>query len=136
MFAKTRSVIVVALRLYVFTDPLVAGRPTATHLVGMLTEKVDQEHTSWTIAQVAPQRLQALADVGVGEVGEPDAMRAWVGEGRVGGAGTRELGVPLDDVADVDDDQERWPALVGRQCARVTLGLAAIARLRVDLPVH
>jgi hypothetical protein len=75
--------------------------------------------------RVAPQHLQALADAGLGEVGEFDAMRARVGERGVGGAGACEVGVQLDDVADIDDDQERRPALVGGQRASVAFGLAA-----------
>jgi hypothetical protein len=71
--------------------------------------------------------LQALADAGLGEVGEFDAMRARVGEGGVGGAGACEVGVQFDDVADIDDDQERRPALVGGQRASVAFGLAARA---------
>jgi hypothetical protein len=69
--------------------------------------------------------LQALADRFVGKIGEPDAVRARVGEGRVGGAGAGEVGVQLDDVADIDDDQEGRPALLGRQRAGVVFGLAA-----------
>ncbi len=42
----------------------------------------------------------------------------------------REVGVELDHVADVDDDQERRPALVGRQALGVGLGL--LARLAHD----
>jgi hypothetical protein len=72
--------------------------------------------------------MQALADAGLGEVGEFDAVRARVGEGRVGGAGAGEVGVQLDDVADIDDDQERRPALVGGQRAGVAFGLAAGAQ--------
>jgi hypothetical protein len=75
--------------------------------------------------RVAPQHLQALADAGLGEIGEFDAMRARVGEGGVGGAGACEVGVQFDDVADIDDDQERRPALVGGQRASVAFGLAA-----------
>gem|GEM_PF-2992592 len=75
--------------------------------------------------RVAPQHPQALAEAAFGEVGEPDAVRTRVGEGGIGGAGAREVGVQLDDLADIDDDQERRPALVGRQRAGVAFGLAA-----------
>ena len=40
----------------------------------------------------------------------------------------RELGVQLDDVADIDHHQEGRPALVGRQGAGVVLGLGAGAQ--------
>jgi hypothetical protein len=64
----------------------------------------------------------------VAQVGEPDAVRARVGERRVGGAGAGEVGVQLDDVADIDHDQEGRPAFVGRQGAGVVFGLAAGAQ--------
>ena len=51
-------------------------------------------------------------------------MRARIGKRRVGGAGAGELGVQLDDVADIDHDQERRPAFLGRQRAGVAFGLA------------
>jgi hypothetical protein len=51
-------------------------------------------------------------------------MRARVGEGRVGGAAAGEVGVQLDDVADIDHDQEGRPAFLGRQGAGVAFGLA------------
>ena len=54
-------------------------------------------------------------------------MRARVRERCVGGTGAGKVGVQLDHVADVDDDQERWPAFIGRQGAGVAFGLAASA---------
>jgi hypothetical protein len=62
------------------------------------------------------------------EVVEPDAVRARVGEGRVGGAAAAELGVQLDHVARRRPRHERRATLGGRQCARVLLGLAAGAQ--------
>ncbi len=75
--------------------------------------------------RVEPQGFEACAEVFVGKIGQADAVRARVGERRVGGAGAGEVGVQLDDVADVDDDQERRPAFFGRQGAGVAFGLAA-----------
>jgi hypothetical protein len=75
--------------------------------------------------RLAPDGLQTSEDRFVGELGKPDAVRARVGKRRVGGAGTGEVGVQFDDLADVDDDQERRPALVGRQRAGIAFGLTA-----------
>jgi hypothetical protein len=75
--------------------------------------------------RVFPDGLEAGADVVAGEVVELDAVAARVGKGRVAAAGAGEFGVELDDVADIDDHQEGRPAFVGRQVARVVLGLAA-----------
>ena len=74
---------------------------------------------------------QPLADARVAQVVQRDAVRARVGKGDVGCAAAGELGVELDDVADVDDDQERRPAFGGRQRAGVALGLPAGAQHRV-----
>lgn len=72
-----------------------------------------------------PDGGKARANVVAAQVGQPDAMAARVGEGRVGGAGTAELGVDVDHVADIDDEQEGRPAFVGRQRPRVAFGLGA-----------
>ena len=79
---------------------------------------------------LAPESGEALADGAAGvafgaQFGQPDAVRARIGEGRVGGAGTGEVGIELDDVADIDDNEKRRPAFRRRQRAGVTLGLAA-----------
>ncbi len=63
--------------------------------------------------RVEPQGFEACAEVFVGKIGQADAVRARVGERRIGGAGAGEIGVQLDDVADVDDEQKRRPAFVG-----------------------
>ena len=65
------------------------------------------------------------------QVFEPDAVRARVGKRCVGGAAAAELGVQLDHVADIDDDEERRPALRRWQGAGVALGLCAGAQERV-----
>jgi hypothetical protein len=57
-------------------------------------------------------------------------MRPWIGVRRVGGAAAAELGVDLDDVANVDHQQERRPALMGGQRAGLRLGLGAGAQQR------
>ena len=74
---------------------------------------------------VGPDEAQPVADVGVAQVVEADAEAGGVGEVGVVLAGAGEVGEELDDVADVDDDEEGRPALVGGQRAGVGLGLAA-----------
>ena len=81
--------------------------------------------------RVKPQRSQAGTDRFVGQIGKPDTMRARVGERRVGGAGAGKVGVEFDHPPDVDDDQERRPAFLGRQRAGVAFGLATGALHRV-----
>ena len=78
--------------------------------------------------RVVPDGLEAGADFRPGEVVEPDAVAARVGEGRVAAAGAGEFGVELDDVADIDDDQEGRAAFVGGQVAGVVFGLATGAQ--------
>lgn len=58
-------------------------------------------------------------------------MAARVREGRVGRAGAAEFCVELDVAADVDDQQERRPAFVGRQRTRVLVGLVVRAQHRL-----
>ena len=81
--------------------------------------------------RVEPELAQALADRLAVQVGQRDAVRARVGERRVGGAAAAELGVELDHVADIDDDEKRRPPFRSRQRAGVALGLRAGAQERV-----
>lgn len=77
--------------------------------------------------RVEPDGFEAFADCfvpGVAQLGEPDAVRARIGERRVGGAGAREIGVQLNHMADVDDDQEGGATFIGRQGAGVAFGMA------------
>lgn len=78
-------------------------------------------------ASGSSHRFEAFADGLIGEISELDTVRARVRERCVGGTGAGKVGVQLDHVADVDDDQERWPAFIGRQGAGVAFGLAASA---------
>ena len=58
--------------------------------------------------------------------GAASLMRWFADRGRdVGAAGLGELGVEIDRVADIDDDEERRAGFVGGECAGVLLGLAA-----------
>ncbi len=80
------------------------------------------------VERVAPYRREALADRVVAQIGEADAVGARIGKGHIGATALRELGVELDDVADVDHDDEGRAALASGQGAGVVLGLAASAQ--------
>ena len=49
------------------------------------------------------------------EIREQNAMRERIGKGDIGFTGAGEIGVEFDGVADVDGDQERRPAVFGRE---------------------
>ena len=74
---------------------------------------------------VGPGQLQALPDFGAGEIVQPDAVRAGIGEGEVGLAGAGKFAVELERMADIDHDEKGRPALLLRQRPGVLLGLAA-----------
>ena len=65
--------------------------------------------------RIEPDLAQALADFRVVEIRQGDAVRDGIGEAFVLAAGAGELGVEVDGVANVTDDQERRAALLGRQ---------------------
>ena len=73
--------------------------------------------------RIGPREAEGLAHVGVRQPGEQDAVALRVGERDVGAAGAGELGVELDAVADIHDDEQRRAALAGGQRAGVLLGL-------------
>ena len=75
--------------------------------------------------RIGPREAEGLAHVGVAQFGEQDAVALRIGERDVGAAGAGELGVELDAVADIDDDEERRAAFAGGERAGVLLGLAA-----------
>ena len=74
---------------------------------------------------VGPGQLQALADFGTGEILQPDAVRAGIGEGEIGLAGAGKFAVDLQRMADIDHDEKGGPALLLRQRPGILLGLAA-----------
>jgi hypothetical protein len=65
--------------------------------------------------RIQPDFPQAVADFGPVKVRQVDAVRDGIGEALVLAAGAGELGVEVDGVADVANDQERRAALLGRQ---------------------
>ena len=64
---------------------------------------------------IGPDEAEGFADLGQGELGEEDAVRGRVRERGVGAAGAGELGVEIDAVADIDDDEEGRAAFAGRE---------------------
>ena len=78
--------------------------------------------------RVEPELLQPLAQRFIAQIAEPDAVRARIGERRIGGAGTRELGIQLDRVAHVHHDDEGRAAFRGGKRPRILLRLAAGAQ--------
>ena len=81
--------------------------------------------------RIGPDQRQPLAQLGVAQVVEPDAVAARVGERRVGGAAAGELGIQLDHVAHVDHHHEGWAAFRRRQGPRIGFGLRPGAQQRV-----
>ena len=75
--------------------------------------------------RVEPDGAELRADRGVAQIGEADAIGAGIGEREVGFALLREVGVELEHVADIDDEEKRRRGLGDGEIARVVLGLAA-----------
>ncbi len=75
--------------------------------------------------RVSPDQPQALADLFVGQVFEPDAKGAGIGKRQVGFARLGEVGKYLEAVPDIHHQQERRIGLARRQRADIALGLAA-----------
>ena len=75
--------------------------------------------------RVEPELAQARADRLAVHVGQRDAVRVRVGERRVGGAAAAELGVQLDHMIDIADQEEWRPAFGSRQRSGIGFGLAA-----------
>jgi hypothetical protein len=64
---------------------------------------------------IEPDAAEALADFRAVEVRQGDAVRDGIGEAFVLAAGAGELGVEVDAVADVANDEERRAAFIGGQ---------------------
>lgn len=73
--------------------------------------------------RVEPEGAEPFADGFVAQVGECEAMAAGVRKRRVDLAQPGEVGVELERMADVDDEQE-WRVVVG-EAADVVFGLTA-----------
>ncbi|MCC5021748.1 MAG: hypothetical protein J6386_02615 [Candidatus Synoicihabitans palmerolidicus] len=82
---------------------------------------------------IGPDGAQAVADGGVAQVLEVDAVRLGIGEAQVGAAGAGEFAVEFDDVVDVADDEEGRTALGGGQVADVNAGLV-VGALEGEVP--
>jgi hypothetical protein len=74
---------------------------------------------------VEPDGAEAVLDFGAGEIGEEYAVVVTVRELGVIFSRQGEIGVEFNTVADVDNDEERRPTFVERNCFGVGLGLIA-----------
>ncbi len=74
--------------------------------------------------RVEPDAAETLADGGVAEIIEAEAEAARIGISLVGAASLGEVGIDLDAVADIDDEEEGRGRFVGGEVAGVALGLA------------
>jgi hypothetical protein len=72
---------------------------------------------------IEPDAAEALADFRAVEVRQGDAVRDGIGEAFVLAAGAGELGVEVDGVADIADDEEGRAALIGGQGGDVAAAL-------------
>lgn len=77
--------------------------------------------------RVEPDRAEAIANVVVLQVLEIDAVGEGIGKWNVRFPGTREIGIDLEGVTDVDHDKERRPTFDGREGLGVLLSLVARA---------
>jgi hypothetical protein len=75
--------------------------------------------------RIGPDTSQPLPDLRAAQVLQIDAERLAIGELGVVLPLAGEVGIGLDDVADVADQDERRPAMIDRQRPCITLGLAA-----------
>jgi hypothetical protein len=73
--------------------------------------------------RVEPDRLEPVAHIGLSQVFQIDAKALAVGKLRVVFSLPGEVGIDLDAMADVTDQDERRPAVRGRQRAGIFLGL-------------
>ena len=80
-----------------------------------------------------PDQTEPLTDLGIAQAVERDPEALGVRELAVALPGPAEVGIELEAVADVDDDQERRPAVVDRERLGVALGLTPSA-LHGDAP--
>jgi hypothetical protein len=103
-----------------------AARDRAGHLCGV-PGRVERE-------RLGPYGPQALANFRIAQAVQRDAEALRVRELAVALPGPAEVGVQLEAVADVDDDQKGRPAVLDRERLGVALGLAAGA-LHCDGPV-
>src|SRR5690606_39664443 len=87
--------------------------------------------------RIAPDRPQPLANFLAAQVLQVDAEAGPVGELAVVAALAGEVGENLDRVADVANQDERRPDVIGRQRAGILLGLlAGVAHQHVPAPMR
>jgi hypothetical protein len=84
--------------------------------------------------RVGPDQAEAFTDLGIAQAVERDAEALCVRELAIVLSGQAEVAIELEAVADIDDDQERRPAVVCRKRLGVALGLTPSA-LHGDAPV-
>ena len=84
--------------------------------------------------RVGPDETEPLAKLLIAQAVERDAEALGIRELAVALAGPAEVGVELEAVADIDDDQEGRPAVLDRERLGVTLCLAPSA-LHGDAPI-
>ncbi len=72
---------------------------------------------------IGPDGAQTVAHILVAQVLQHDPVARPVGELGVGFAGAGEIGIDLDAIANVGDEQERWPAMINGERLGVAFGL-------------
>jgi hypothetical protein len=77
------------------------------------------------VQRIGPDQPQALPHLRPAQIVEVDAEGPAVGELDVVAALAGEVGIGLDHVADIADQDERRPPVIGRQGTGIVLGLAA-----------
>ena len=73
---------------------------------------------------IGPDGAQAVTHIVVAQVLQHDSVTRPVGELGISFAGAGEVGIDLDAIADVGDEQERWPAMIDGEGLGVAFGLA------------
>ena len=84
-----------------------------------------------------PDGLQPLDDLRVAQILQPDPEALAVGEVGVRPAAARKVGIDLEHIADVADDDEGRGGVVGRQAEDIVLGLTpGVAHQHVPLALR
>jgi hypothetical protein len=87
--------------------------------------------------RIEPDRAEAIADLGVAQIAEIDAEPGAIGKLAVIFSLAGKVGEDLDRMADIDDQDEGRPAMVGGKRARILFGLlAGVAHQYVPAPLR